>query len=86
MIYGIKSTVENLHSKYVSKILKDSEIQFIYASIGAEPTEGCDVFLDPKDETHFIYIKTENPTDQTVLKNTVISALENYNSEEYYPT
>lgn len=85
MIYGIKSTVENLHSKHISKALKESQIAFVYVSVGEEPDSGCDVFLDQKDDGIFIYIKTEDAMDQEVLKNTVANALTNYNPEDYYP-
>ena len=84
MIYGIKATVDHLHSLHISKALKSSGIEFSFVSVGREPTAGCDVFIDEKDESPFVYVKAENELDSEQLKTIVTDAMSNFSTSDYY--
>lgn len=84
MIYGIKPTVDNLHPNHISKALKSSRIEFSFVSVGEEPTKGCDIFIDEKDESAFVYVKINSEVEADQLKSIVTDAMSNYSASDYY--
>jgi hypothetical protein len=80
MIYGIKCVPEEMSSKHIFAHLRTNNMKPVYAHCGAEPDEGCDEFLDTRNEgDRFIYIKYEDAVSDTAdLKTKVVEAINSY--------
>ena len=80
MIYGIKCTPEEMGSNHIFSHLRTNSMKPVYVHCGAEPDEGCDEFLDTRNEgDRFIYLKYEDAVSDTVdLKAKVVEAINSY--------
>lgn len=80
MIYGVKCIPEEMGSLHILKHLRMNNMAPVYVHCGAEPDEGCDEFLDTRNEgDRFIYLKYEEAVSDTAdLKAKVVEAINSY--------